>query len=112
MATQRITMKIIFSASDKVNVIVKKEGSDEELQKFSIGSISSGCILSCSDGSLIRVTNDSNVVEFSPIIKGLAKTKIIPADVLKNKNGLLEIEGELIWFTFMNYPQKLIIPQE
>lgn len=104
--------KFIFSASEKANVIVKKEGSDEELQKFSISSVSSGCLLCCSDGSLVRVTNDSNVIEFSPIIKGLAKTKIVPADVLKNKNGQLEMEGELTWFTFMSYPQKLIIPQE
>lgn len=113
MATQRNIMpKFVFSAADKSNVIIKKEGSEEELQKFSIGSVSSGCLLCCSDGSLVRVTNDSNVIEFNPIIKGLAKTKIVPADVLKNKDGLLEIEGELTWFTFMSYPQKLIISQE
>lgn len=113
MATQRIIMsKILFSASDKSNVSVTKDGSETELQNFSIGSVSSGCLLCCSDGSLIRVTNDANVVEFSKIVQGSAKVKIYPADTLKNTHGHLEMDGELTWFTFMSYPQKLIIPQE
>lgn len=52
------------------------------------------------------------MVEFSQIVKGSAKVKIFPADTLKNTHGRLEMEGEFTWFTFMSYPQKLIIPQE
>lgn len=113
VATKRnIMQKYIFSAEDKSNVIVKKEGSEDELQKFSLGSVSSNCLLCCSDGSLVKVSNDNNVIEFSKIIQGSASIYISNADALFKVDGTLEIEGNLTWFTFMSYPQKLIIPQE
>lgn len=102
--------KYNLSALDKSNVSVTTQQGEEtvELQKFAIGSASSGCLLCVSDGSLVRVSNDTGVIEFSVLVKGSAKVKAIPADILKNTSGSIEFDGELTWMTFMSYPQKLI----
>ncbi len=101
-----------FIAASKSTIVVKKDNSEQLLKEFSIGSTSSGCILCVSDGSMIRVINDSDVVEFHGIVQGSANVTIIDANVLEGAHGELEIEGDVTWLTFMNYPQRLIITQE
>lgn len=101
--------KFQITASNANKITVSKE--TEKLQDFSLSTTSSGCILCCSDGTLLRVTNDSGVIDFSTIVKGSATIEVTPSEVLQKVNGSVELDGEFTWFTCMNYPQKIFIPQ-
>jgi hypothetical protein len=92
--------------------LLRLNGKEEtELAKLTIPQYSTYNILHCSDGTMLKVTTENDVVDFGILVNGSAKATIANSDILKKQNGSCELEGDFKWFSIAVNPQKVFITE-
>lgn len=99
-------MKLAVNLQNPLTVVELINSENQVVQKFNLMPNSSG-LLSASDGSLIRVLNDTGVVEFVPIIA--PNVVIMEADHAEKAHGEVEFTQPIAWIVYNASPQKFIL---